>query len=420
MRAIRPAGASSDLNQSQFERVLNNAARLAVVGVGLAVLLVMLKEGQVFLAPVTLAIVIGLMFGPVADRVERLGIPPALSAGVVVLLLLAVIASFMILFAVPLSEWVARAPLIWEKLQAQLANLKGPLESISAFQDQLTGILGNGDAMAVTVEDGSTVTGVAMLAPAIMAQVLIFLASLYFFVATREHIRISALSLCVTRRMRWRTAHVFRDVEFKVSRFLLSITFINFCVGCAVTLLMWLIDMPSPLLWGAMAAVLNYIPYVGQGVMILVLMAVGLGTRTGIEQIILPTLCYMGVNFIEGQIVTPHFIGRTLTLNPFIIFLSITFWLWAWGPVGGLVAVPTLLIAQSILLHALPSRPVAPRRPVRRTAMMSEREILLANAAQVIREKRDDAANEERKKDRLEPPEGTGPTGIEPFNVGTP
>ncbi|MCW5722097.1 MAG: AI-2E family transporter [Devosia sp.] len=410
----RASRRAEEMSESQFERLLNNAARLAMVGVGLVVMLFVLQTAQVFLAPVTLAIVIGLMFGPVADRVEAWGVPPALSAAIVVLLLLGVIALGVTLFAVPLSEWVQRAPLIWEKLQGQLANFREPLESVGEFQSQLTSIFGSTTAVAVTVEDGSTVTSVALLAPAILAQMLIFLASLYFFVATREHIRISVLSLCVSRRMRWRTAHVFRDVERKVSRFLLSITFINLCVGCAVTLAMWAIGMPSPILWGALAAVLNYIPYVGQGVMILVLLAVGLGTQTSIEQILLPTLCYMGINFIEGQIATPHFIGRTMTLNPFIIFLSITFWLWAWGPVGGLVAVPTLLIATSVLSHAVPSKPMAPRRPVRRTRHMSEREELLANAAQVIKEQREDKEGDARRQERLEPPEGTAPTGIEP------
>lgn len=412
---MRTGPASEDMNESQFERVLNNAARVAVVGIGAVVLLFVLQAGQVFLAPVTLAIVIGLMFGPVADRLEAVGIPPALSAAVVVLLLLTIIAAGIVLFALPLSEWVARAPLIWDKLQGQLANLKEPIESLSGLQAQITEIFGGGAAMSVNVEDGSAMASVAMLAPAILAQILIFLASLYFFVATRDHIRISVLSLCVTRRMRWRTAHVFRDVENKVSRFLLSITFINFCVGIAVTLVMWLIGMPSPILWGALAAVLNYIPYVGQGTMILILLAVGLGTQTELQHILLPALCYMGINFIEGQIVTPHFIGRTMTLNPFIIFLSITFWLWAWGPIGGLVAVPTLLIATSILTHALPSRPVKPKRPVRRTRYMTERDVVLANAAQAIREQNEEVLddNEKRKQERLEPPDGTAPTGVE-------
>lgn len=409
----QPQTVPADMNESQFERVLNNAARLAVVGIGFAVLLMVLQAGQVFLAPVSLAIVIGLMFGPVADRLESWGVPPALSAGIVVLLLLAVIAGFAVLFAVPLSEWVARAPVIWEKLQTQLAGLRGPLESIGDFQKQVAAALGAGEAMAVTVEDGSAVTGVAMLAPAALAQIAIFLASLYFFVATRDHIRMSVLSMCVTRRMRWRTAHVFRDVEFKVSRFLLTVTLINLCVGTAVTLAMWAIGMPSPLLWGAMAAVLNYVPYVGQAIMITVLLAVGLGTQTDLLAILLPVICYASINFLEGQLFTPHFIGRTLTLNPFIIFLSITFWIWAWGPVGALVAVPSLLIAQSLVTHALPSKPVMPRRPVRRTRNMTDREELLANAAQVIREQRQDE-EEGRKEERLEPPRGTGPTGVEP------
>lgn len=403
------------MSESQFERVTGNAARLAMIFLGFLALLVALQVGQVFLAPVTLAIVIGLMFGPVADRVERFGVPPALSAGVVVLMLIGVIAAGVTLFAVPLSEWVARAPMIWNKLQQQLAGLEGPMEAVGAFQAQISSIFGSDNAMAVTVEDGGQVIGVAMLAPAILAQMLIFLASLYFFVATRDHIRISVLSLCVTRRMRWRTAHVFRDVEQKVSRFLLSITFINLCVGCVVSLAMWAIGMPSPILWGAMAAVLNYIPYVGQGVMVLVLLAVGLGTQTGLENILLPVGCYVAINFIEGQIVTPHFIGRTMTLNPFVIFLSITFWLWAWGPVGGLVAVPTLLIATSVLAHMLPSKPMVPSRPVRRTRNMTDRDELLANTARAIREQAELELEpaEKRKEERLQPPGGTAPSGSE-------
>lgn len=413
--ARRPA--ADEISETQFDRILGYSARAAMVLIGFLALLLALKVGQVFLAPITLAIVVGLMFGPVADRVERFGVPPALSAGVVVLMFLGVIAGGIMLFAVPLSEWVARAPTIWSKLQAELKNLQGPLEALDAFQQQITSVLGNDSAMAVTVEDGGQVMSVALIAPAILAQILIFLASLYFYVATRDHIRISVLSLCVSRRVRWRTAHVFRDVEARVSRFLISITFINFCVGCAVSLAMWAIGMPSPILWGAMAAVLNYIPYVGQGVMAVVLLAVGLGTQTGLENILLPLGCYVTINFIEGQIVTPHFIGRTMTLNPFIIFLSITFWLWAWGAVGGLVAVPTLLIATSVLSHMLPSKPMLPSRPVRRTPNMTARQELLANTARAIREQAEEsspaAKNEKRKEERFEPPEGTAPSGVE-------
>jgi predicted PurR-regulated permease PerM len=351
-----------DVARTNFERVLGNASRMSLVLIAVVVALVAVQAAQVILAPVLLAIVVGLMFGPLADMMEQRGVPEAISAGIAVLILLLVIVASGFLFYSPLAEWVGRAPLIWNRLQDELANLKEPMESLGTFQEQLKGILGSDQAMEVTVEDGSTVTGIALLAPTIIAQVLIFLVSLYFFLATRENIRIATLSLCVSRRMRWRTAHVFRDVEQKVSKYLLTITMVNIGVGVVVTALMWAIGMPSPILWGALAAVLNYIPFVGQAFMALILFLVGLATRGDLGAAMVPVALYWAVNFVEGNFVTPNLLGRTMTINPFMIFLSLTFWLWAWGPVGGLVAVPSLLILYSLATHILPTSAVAPRK----------------------------------------------------------
>jgi predicted PurR-regulated permease PerM len=405
-RISRSTADASEVPESQFERVLGTASQVATVFVGCIVLLIVLKIGETILAPVSLALVIGLMFGPIADIFERGRIGPALSAMFVVLLLIVVIVAALLLFAVPLSQWVAKVPDIWEKLRTELASLKGPLDSLAALQTQIAGIFGGGSAVTVRVADAGAVTSIALIAPAIAAQILLFLASLYFFVATRHHIRLSVLSLCVSRRMRWRTAHIFSDVEAKVSRFLLSVTVINLCVGTAVSLAMWAIGMPSPLLWGALAATVNYVPYVGQGVMVIVLASVGLGTQTDLTHILLPVGCYLAISFTEGQIVTPQFLGRQMTLNPFMIFLSITFWLWAWGPVGGLVAVPSLLILQSMLSHILPSKQIMPVKRVRRTAKMTDNDMVLANAAQVIKEGAAAPVDE-----KLVPPKGTAPDG---------
>jgi predicted PurR-regulated permease PerM len=419
-------------SETQFERVLANASRLGIVLIAAIFALVTLKVGQVILAPVLLAITIGLMFGPLADRLERLGVPPALSAAVVVLLLITVIATGILLFAVPLSEWIGEVPGIWDKLKTELMSFKEPLAALSALQDQIRNIFGGSNAMSVQVESGSTLTDIAFLAPAIGAQALIFLASLYFFIATREHIRISVLSLCVSRRMRWRTAHVFRDVEQRVSRFLLSVTAINFCVGLAVAIIMWVLGMPTPVLWGAMAAVLNYIPYVGQGTMVVVLLLVGFGTQDGLQAILTPTALYLAINFLEGQIITPHLIGRTLTLNPFLIFLSISFWLWIWGPIGGLVAVPSLLILTSLLSHVLPNQTIAeapiPARVRARVVREAGEEIAAkrreeeeaaaaaeaAKAEEKAPEPEKPAKPARKRKQRMEPPPGTAPDGTAP------
>jgi predicted PurR-regulated permease PerM len=358
----RRQGLTRDIAKTNFERVLGNAAQLAMCAVGIVVAFVAIREAQVILAPVFLAITIGLVFGPVADMLERRGIPEGLSAGVVVLAFLLIIISGGALFYGPLSEWAQRIPVIWTRLQAELENWQEPLAALGSFQEQVKGVLGGSGGMEVRVEDSSTVTGIAMMAPAFLAQALVFLVSLYFFLATRDNIRIATLSLCFSRRMRWRTAHVFRDVEQKVSRYLLTITMVNIGVGVVVTLVMWLLGLPSPILWGAMAAVLNYIPFVGQAFMALILFLAGLGSGGGLEAAIVPVVAYWIINGVEGNFVTPNLLGATMTVNPFLIFLSLTFWLWAWGPIGGLIAVPSLLIILSIITHILPVRELPPRK----------------------------------------------------------
>lgn len=360
------------MTTAQFERVMANASSFALLAIGGLAIFTGLALGKVILAPICLAIVVGLMFGPVAEAMERGGVPPALSAGAVLLLFIGVLVAAVALFAGPLSEWIARGPVLWEKLRTQLVTLKGPLESFSAIQEQLKTITGADAAMTVEVQGGGPVQDVALMAPAILADVLLFLAGLYFYLATRHQIRIAVLSLCFSRRMRWRTAHVFSDVESKISRFLLSSALINLGVGCATALAMYLLGVPSPLLWGALAAVMNFIPYVGQAVMFVILFAVGLGTQSTLIGIVLPVGAYAAVNLTADQIIFPHLVGRALTLNPFVIFVSIAFWLWMWGPIGGFIAVPSLLLLQSAISHILPTKSGLPLRLTRK----AEREVV--------------------------------------------
>ncbi len=356
------------MDRGQFESLITFASRFAVLMVGVLAFAVAMSLGRVILAPIALAIVVGLMFGPVAEGVERRGVPPALSAGLVVILFIGLITLGAMLFAGPMSEWVARGPVLWQRLQVQLAGFREPLQALAGIQEQLQVLMGSGPAMTVEVQDGGPVQDMALMAPALLADVLLFLAGLYFFLATRHHIRISVLSLCFSRRMRWRTAHIFRDIEAKVSRFLLSAALINLGVGVATSLAMWALGMPSPLLWGALAGVLNFIPYVGQAVMFVVLFAVGLGTRSDLVGILVPVLAYSAINLTADQIVFPHLVGRALTLNPFMIFVSIAFWIWIWGPMGGFVAVPFLLVLQSVATNIFPGTAARPRLVERKLA----------------------------------------------------
>lgn len=339
--------------RSNVELLLARGAQVATIVMGLVVFIFALKTGEYILAPATLGIVLGLMLGPVASRLERRGMPPGLSASLVVILFILGVCLFTLAIATPLAFWVSRLPQLWADLQTQLADLKGPLEAIKGMREQLRALTGS-DNLTVSVDEGMGVESVAILAPALIGQVLIFFACLFFFVATRHQTRTAVLKLCLNRRMRWRVAHIFLDTERMVSRYLLSITIINIAEGVAVGIGLWLIGIPSAPLWGAIAALTNFVVFVGPAVMVGVLFMVGLAEFDTLGGSLLPVAIYLAINMIEAQFVTPTVIGRTMTLNPFIVLLALVFWIWLWGALGGFIAIPALLVVYAIIRNIVP------------------------------------------------------------------
>jgi len=323
-------------------------SRAALFGLCAIAVVAALDIGQVLFAPVCLSIIVGSLFGPAADRLERLGVPSWISAASMVILFILLIFTAGAAFVVPLSDWLDKLPLIWARLQAQLISWQGFFASISSLQEELRNVTGSADQVRVSVDDTSAVESVFYFAPAFVAQVILFLASLYFFILTRPYLRRSVLDLTSGEENRRFVANAFKTIEERLTAYLLSITFINLGLGAAVALALWLLDVPSALLWGMLAGMLNYVVYVGPAIMVVVMAGVGLATGYTIPAILTPPLVYLGLNLIEAQFVTPTVLGRTMTLNPFVVFLTIAFWIWLWGPVGGFVAVPLLLVAVSL------------------------------------------------------------------------
>lgn len=339
--------------KSNFELLLVRGAQVSMIFVGVIATVFALHAGEFILTPIGLGVVIGLMLGPIASRLERFNLPPALSAAIVVLLFIVSVGIFALLIASPLSFWLQRLPQIWAQLASQLSDLKGPLDTFKSMRDQLRQVTG-GEGLSVSVDEGTGVETMATLAPAVVAQVLLFFASLYFFVATRSQTRTAILRLCFNRRLRWRVAHIFRDVEQLVSQYLLSITIINVAEGLTVGIGLYLLGVPSAPLWGALAIVTNFVPFVGPLVMVAILFAVGLTSFDTLGTSLLPVIVYLGVNTIEGQFITPFVIGKTMTLNPFVVLLALAFWIWLWGAVGGFVAIPALLVGYAIIRNVVP------------------------------------------------------------------
>ncbi|WEX10042.1 AI-2E family transporter [Chelativorans sp. AA-79] len=339
--------------KSGLDQALARGAQVAVIGLAVLAILVGLHSARFLLAPVSLAIVVGLMLGPVAQRLENRGAPSSVSAVATVLVFILIVGFLAAAVATPLTSWAGRVPQIWSELRLQLSSLSEPLETIRGIREQIRSATG-GSNVTVSVEEGSPMESVAVLAPTLIAQVLIFLASLYFFVATRHDTRMTVLRLCSGRLLRWRVAHIFRDVEELVSHYLLAITIINIGLGCAVGIALWLAGVPSAPLWGALAGLLNFIVYIGPAVMAVILLGIGVATFDTSWGSLLPLIIYLVLNGIEAQFVTPTVIGRRMTLNPFLVFLSVAFWLWIWGPVGGFVAIPALLVFFAIARNMVP------------------------------------------------------------------
>lgn len=126
----------------------------------------------------------------------------------------------------------------------------------------------------------------------------------------------------------------------------------NLCLGAATVLLTWAVGLPNPLLWGVLAALLNYIPYIGPAIVAATLAVVGLLTYPALGEAFVAPLIFVGIVTIEGQFLTPAFMGRQLELNPFAVFLAIAFCTWLLGPIGAFLAVPLLMALTVTLGHA--------------------------------------------------------------------
>lgn len=351
-------------SSSNFEMVLKKASLVSLVWIGIFAAIIALELAQFMLAPIFLAIVIGLMLIPAAKKIEQFGLSSFVSSAIVVMSLIFVLTSTLAGLSVPLTEWTEKLPAIWFRISSLLSSWQQTLLSLGSVSEILSEMSISKETMKIEFDNAGAVKDVAAQVPVFMSQIIIFIASLYFFIATREQFRTSILSLCLSRSLKLRTARTFKDIEANVSSYLTQITIINIGLGATTAFAMWVLDVPSPFLWGVLAALLNYVVYLGPAFMASILLLVGLSLGGTLLEVATPAIVFLTINLIEANLITPNVIGRHMTMNPFIVFLSLAFWLWIWGPVGGFVAVPTLLILYALITNIIG---IAPPTKTKRT-----------------------------------------------------
>ena len=332
------------------------AVSLAIL-VGLAVC-VAFSVAKDYLLPIAVALVFSVLLAPVCRLIERLWIPRPLAAflalataGVVVWLAFSAIAQ-------PASRWMDDAPQLIKRATRHINELQAPLKPLTDISNQVEdlnlGAPATPPSRTVVMQEPGLAQFVLASAQTAVAQVgLVFILSL-FLLTTREDFRIKFLAFQPTLSRRVRAARVFRDVSRRVTGYIVTFATINFFVGLATGLACWQLGLPEPLMWGGLAMLCNFIPFLGPVIMMALLGLASLATFDTLLQASFPLLTFMAISFVEANLVTPTIVGRRMTLNPLAIILVVSFWIWLWGPVGGIIALPLLIMFKVICDHAPP------------------------------------------------------------------
>jgi predicted PurR-regulated permease PerM len=351
----RPHGHDYESLEGAFRRDRLLAALTLITGTALALALPFaLRAGAEFFMPVTAALVIAIALVPVLEWLEARGLPSALAALICVLLFLGLANVAAISIVLPAVEWVRLLPQRIDKIQETLQPVFEFYESFEAFVEEIVAAFGRtaveGAPQAVAVETpNSMLSIIATSAPHMMIQLFFAILVIYFFLAGWTRMRKQTITTRASFGGAMTTARVIQQVVSATSTYLGTITMINVSLGLIVAFILWLLDMPTPLMWGGIVAVLNYIPYLGPIGSALLLAVGGLIVFPDPWYALLPALSFVLLHMIEANVVTPTIIGRRLTINPLLILLALSFWAWVWGTTGALLAVPLLIIIKTVL-----------------------------------------------------------------------
>jgi predicted PurR-regulated permease PerM len=328
------------------------ASQVATVGIFIILLAACLYVSHAILTPIVAALVVGTTLAPLVKLGARRGVSPWIAAIALGVGLLIFAATAVTLLAKPTADLIARAPEIGASVRQKLYVLDRPLAAIRDFEKVFAP--SPGPAVAVESSQLAFVTPlVAYVTPAV-AQLVLFFVVLIFFLATQLDFRRYMVSFFTTREAKLRFMRIVNDVERNLTTYVAIVTVINVCLGAVVALGAWLFGYPTPILFGLMATVFNYVPYVGAACTTAVLFAVALVTFSSFAWALLPPAAFVAVATLEGQFITPTLLGRHFMLSPLAVLLALAFWSWLWGPVGTFLAVPLTMIGFIALHHIFP------------------------------------------------------------------
>lgn len=313
------------------------------------------REARPLLAPVLVAVLLTFALAPAVRWLRSRGVPASIGALLLVLALLLATVSIAANLARPAAIWWEAAPTAVAQLLDQLEKLRDAVPGLRPPQPAAVRAGRAAPAPAPDALKEKLATEGMALTGLVLARGLSFLLSaaatviLAYFLLASEHWLLShAVEALPRRRTRALLLGGVRAAQREISRYLAAVSLINGVVGIVTGLALWLLGLPNPTLWGAVTALLCFVPYLGPMTLMVLLLLAGISAfETGAE-VFGPSLAFMAIHAVESNIVSPVVVGRRLSLSAVSIFLAVMFWGWLWGIVGALIAVPLLIALRSL------------------------------------------------------------------------
>jgi predicted PurR-regulated permease PerM len=312
------------------------------------------------LLPIILALLLSYLLRPIVRALAQLKIPLPVGAAFILIGFLALVGYGISALATPTVEWLQKAPAGLEELQYKLLPLKKSMAQVTQASGEIEKLATtNAETKTVEVKRHPISEMFFMRTPEFIASAVLLTILLYFLLVYDQVFIAKLVKLLPTLSDKKTAVGIAQDIESQVSRYLFTITAINTCLGLAVGTAVGMLGLRNPVMWGVMVALLNFVPYLGAltGIICMTIGAVLSFDSLGYA-FIFPAV-YLAFGVLEGSFITPWVMGRSLTLNPVIILLSLTFWGWMWGIVGIILAVPILAAFKIFCAHIKPMEPLA-------------------------------------------------------------
>ena len=329
------------MNDAPLTRSLVSVAAVFVIIAGL-------KVAQPIVVPVFVAMFLAVITSPAVSFLVRLKVPTALAIAIVVLLLFAIFYGLGSLLATSTDEFLTNLPTYETQIQNWLITIqnKSPW-LVDHAKSQLSASQPTEQALSML---GAVFSGVGSL----LTTLVLIIFTLIFTLMEAQN---------AARKVRIifgddHTIHYIKKFSVLVQKYLYIKSLISLATGIVVALMLFVIGVDYPILWGTLAFVMNFIPNVGS--LLAAIPPILLGSiEFGLSGFILTSIGFIGINTIIGNLVEPRLMGKTLGLSPLVVFLSLLFWGWVFGPIGMLLSIPLTVVVTIALEVYPPTRWVA-------------------------------------------------------------